>query len=41
MNRVLSKGSKQTLKDGTHLSKDDLFPVPSSMKSEQLASAFL
>jgi hypothetical protein len=40
MNPLLRKGGKQTLDDGTHLTEDDMFDVPRSMKSEYLVLLF-
>lgn len=40
MNPLLSKGSKQTLDDGTHLSEEDLYRVPDSLKSSFLVEKF-
>ena len=40
MDSLLRKGSRQTLDDGTHLSQDDLFPVPRTMKSRYLSGKF-
>ncbi|GKY95413.1 hypothetical protein MPSEU_000502800 [Mayamaea pseudoterrestris] len=40
MRHVLDAGAKQTLDDGTHLSKENLFAVPTSMESTHLSSLF-
>ena len=40
MNRLLKKGSQQTLADGSHLKHNDLFDIPTSMQSSFLASEF-
>jgi hypothetical protein len=40
MSHVLDAGAKQTLDDGTHLTKNDLFAVPPSMESETLSALF-
>ena len=40
MNQLLSKGARQTLDDGTHISPDDLFRVPDSLGSEFLSKKF-
>jgi ABC-type multidrug transport system fused ATPase/permease subunit len=41
MNAILRKGSKQqAIDNGSHLTQDDLYPVPSSMKSSFLAKKF-
>lgn len=40
MNRVLDKGARQTLEDGTHLCPDDLYGVPSTIESEHLVERF-
>lgn len=40
MNRILSKGSRQMLPDGTHISEDDLYVVPGSMQASFLVSKF-
>ena len=40
MSRVLDKGSRQMLPDGTHLSEDDLYLVPPAMESKFLSSEF-
>ena len=40
MKPLLDKGSRQTLDDGTHLSEDDLFRVPDSLKSSFLEQKF-
>jgi ABC-type multidrug transport system fused ATPase/permease subunit len=40
MSVVLQKGSQQTRKGGSHLSQDDLFVVPRSMKSTELVASF-
>lgn len=40
MNRILRKGSKQRRRDGTHLSQEDLFRIPSTMESAYLTSKF-
>jgi hypothetical protein len=40
MNRVLTKGSKQMLADGTHLSDKDLYKAPHSMKASYLLNKF-
>ena len=41
MDIVLRKGAQQTRSGGSHLSQEDLYAVPSSMKSEALVSSFL
>ena len=42
MNRVLDIGAKQERKnDGTFLSQEDLYSVPSSMESHHLSELFL
>jgi hypothetical protein len=40
MGLVLTKGKNQTLKDGTHLSQDDLYRVPDAMRSNLLSEKF-
>ena len=40
MNPLLSKGSKQTLDDGTHLCEEDLYRVPDSLRSSFLEQKF-
>lgn len=40
MNRVLDKGSKQMLADGTHLSEKDLYKAPHTMEAAYLLSKF-
>ena len=40
MNPLLQKGSQQTFADGSHLGQDDLFRIPSSIKSSFLSSEF-
>lgn len=40
MRRVLDKGSRQMLPDGSHLSEQDLYVVPDSMKSAFLIAKF-
>jgi len=40
MNPLLHKGSQQTLEDGTHLSEDDLFRVPTTFESSFLEAKF-
>lgn len=40
MRRVLDKGSRQMLPDGSHLSEHDLYAVPDSMKSAFLIAKF-
>lgn len=40
MGLVLTKGKNQTLKDGTHLTQDDLYRVPDAMRSNLLSEKF-
>lgn len=40
MNRVLNKGSRQMLPDGTHLSESDLYKAPHDMEAAYLLSKF-
>jgi hypothetical protein len=40
MSAVLTKGKNQTLKDGTHLTQDDLYRVPEAMRSTVLSEKF-
>lgn len=40
MNPLLTKGSRQTLDNGTHLSQKDLFRVPHSLRSAFLEQKF-
>jgi hypothetical protein len=40
MNKLLDKGSKQTLDDGTNLCPDDLYRVPHTLESDYLVSKF-
>ena len=40
MNPILDKGSKQTLDDGTHLSPENLYRVPTSMEAAFLEDKF-
>jgi len=40
MSPIISKGSRQTLEDGSHLSESDLFPVPRTMESKYLSKKF-
>jgi len=40
MNRVLNKGSRQMLVDGTHLSEEDLYKAPHTMEAAFLLSKF-
>jgi hypothetical protein len=40
MSPLLKKGARQTLDDGTHLSSNDLHPIPESMKSSNLSQRF-
>jgi hypothetical protein len=40
MGAVLTKGKNQTLKDGTHLTQDDLYRVPAAMRSNVLSEKF-
>lgn len=40
MNRILRKGSRQMLADGTHLSENDLYKAPHDMEASFLLSKF-
>jgi hypothetical protein len=40
MSAVLTKGKNQKLKDGTHLTQDDLYRVPDAMRSNILSEKF-
>lgn len=40
MDVVLSRGARQDKEGGSHLTYDDLFPVPQSMKSQHLVNEF-
>jgi hypothetical protein len=40
MSPLLRKGARQTLDDGTHLSSNDLHPIPEAMTSSNLSQQF-
>ena len=40
MNRILQKGSRQMLADGTHLSDDDLYKAPHTCEAAYLLNKF-